>query len=268
MNEKQSMRSSGIADSVSSILANSFARFIYSFLFGSIAMLTAIKTGIWDLGVTLEDIRNRVDDVETLIRENGRRQDRQLDSLFREIAEKMDGEFSDLSRDLNRLDSKVSEEFASAGEHRDRLHDQAAKLLDRNRSQLVDEIKQTASTMKSQEEAREARIINAIDVLSLNISSIHKAFVTLMDDLVKEGRNAVDQQDQTSIRRWMNRVNYIIRSLAIQEEDGFFADRAVIKKDLQKLMAEYDKSQDIQFARQVLVIVESTRDLVAAGRIP
>lgn len=66
----------------------------------------------------------------------------------------------------------------------------------------------------------------------------------------------------------MHRVNYIIRSLAIQEEDGFFTDRAVIKKDLQKLMAEYDKSQDIELARKVLVIVESTRDLVAAGRIP
>ena len=241
MNDNQSVASARIADSVASFLANAFARFLFSFLFGSIAMLAAIKTGLLDLGVTLEEVRNRVDDVERLVRENGRWQDNELDSLLREITQRIDKEFSDLNTGVKNLSSEVSKEFASAGRHRRQLHDHVDALLGRSRSQLVGEIKQSASTVKSQQAASEERIIHAIAVLSLKVSSIHKAFVTLMDDLVEEGRNAVEQQDQAGIRRWMNRVNYIIRSLAIQEEDGFFADRAVIKKDLQKLMAEYDK---------------------------
>ena len=78
--------------------------------------------------------------------------------------------------------------------------------------------------------------------------------------------------DVTKIGRWIEKANYMVRSLAIPTEGGLLRNTAAVNNDLREAMERFDKERDydakMAHAQKVLVIVEAVKELAVGGRIP
>ena len=108
--------------------------------------------------------------------------------------------------------------------------------------------------------------------LSDQLAAVHSAFVERLNELAKEGSALIEGGDLTKIGRWIEKANYMVRSLAIPTEGGLLRNTAAVNNDLREAMEGFDKERDedakMAHAQKALVIVEAVRELAVGGRIP
>ena len=139
----------------------------------------------------------------------------------------------------------------------------------RQHSRKIDDVQKVV--LEGQVEAVKT-LSGQIKALSEQLDSARHALIDQLKRLVTDGKKAIDGKDLAEIRRWIEKANYMVRSLAIPTEAGFLKDTSVVKEDLRQAMEGFAKEKDrgdkMAHAKRVLVIVEAVCELAAGGRIP
>ena len=220
----------------------------------------------------------------------------ELESKIKEMGGKIDGahtKLANVTRELNDIDSTLQTSvnmFVQAERDRESKHQDQRKdveFLGNLTTKLIDDTarglrdlernvtektgvaehnilaKQIETTEGLREQVRE---------LSGQLAAVHSAFVERLNELAEEGSALIEEGDLTKIGRWIEKANYMVRSLAIPTEGGLLRNTAAVNNDLREAMEGFDKERDeeakMAHAQKALVIVEAVRELAVGGRIP
>ena len=220
----------------------------------------------------------------------------ELESKIKEMGGKIDGahtKLANVTRELNDIDSTLQTSvnmFVEAERDRESKHQDQRKdveFLGNLTTKLIDDTarglrdlernvtektgvaehnilaKQIETTEGLREQVRE---------LSGQLAAVHSAFVERLNELAEEGSALIEEGDLTKIGRWIEKANYMVRSLAIPTEGGLLRNTAAVNNDLREAMERFDKERDydakMAHAQKVLVIVEAVKELAVGGRIP
>ena len=250
-----------------------------SLLAGSSAALVVTQADIQKIG---EELRTIVTDAEKRISGQLERLEWKQGEITSSIRNTRD-EVTEVAREVNSESARIVADLAAASDGRERL----LNRVNANRQQAQDNflaLSDKSIGLSKQIDSTKRAVIDGhkgtgeqIQSLSDQFNSYQQSFIDEMTKLADEGREIVnndtilDDGRIAATRDWIAKANYMIRSLAIPTEDGWLKDTSAVKKDIQKAMEGFDRSDDetrMLHAQRVLVIVEAIRDLAKGGRIP
>ena len=254
-----------------------------STLLGGGAVLVALQSDVNDLKARIDGfntdieaidgsvsaLQESVNEVSTNVSKLGEKSD--------DVSGQITGAIGELKTQAKATRSTIEylkKEVTDKIDHSVVEHNRFAKTLslsaDEAHNEILHQVSSGFDMLQLQQEASDEKLNHQINLLSEKIFAARSAVITLMSELVDSGKRAVEDKDKDpdGIDQWMTRVNYVIRSLDIPTEDGFFTDKSVVKKDLRKAIEKYRATGDLEHASAALSIVESMKDLAVAGRVP
>ena len=252
-------------------LVNVGLNLIVTAAFSVAATLAAVQTGLVDLGqvvipdmrreidkaidrlntVTVTDLRSLAENVET----NGR-SITTLDNSVMDLTHHLDASVKSVTNLRYRLDESTTDIRSYVETRTDRLHQVLEGRLDRLKDMQTDH--------------RDA-VMDVLRALSDEQQGDRRAMERLFDHLVASGERAIEAGDPSNVLLWMDQALYVITSLDIFEQDGFFVDRSIAKTTLARAVARFRSHRNMDKGREdvetVMSIVRAVRELARTGRV-
>ena len=257
-------------------LVNVGVNLILTATFSVAATLAAVQTGLVDLGQeVIPDMRKEIDhrlseidkainrlntvtdlgSLEENVATNGR-SITTLDNSVRNLTHRLDASVKSVTDLRDRLDNSTTDIRSYVETRTDRLHHVLEGRLDRLKDKQTDH--------------RDA-VMDALRDLSDEQQSDRRAMERLFDHLVASGERAIEAGDPNNVLLWMDQALYVITSLDIFEQDGFFVDRSIAKTALARAIARFRNHRDMDKGREdvetVMSIVRAVRELARTGRV-
>lgn len=275
---EQQATGTGLTNSVSRVLqwtmGQVFGLIFTSVLAGTGSLYLMVRAGFLDasgqvtaLESTVEHRFDKIEEMQTAL-------DRKLESLGKldEIEETLDTSVRKLEDAWGHRKSEHEELEKSIGSFGSKVN----QLFEDTRGDLEQHISTTTDSATREVVAEQMRLAGQlreqISALSNQLAAVHSAFVDRLEDLAEEGKRLMRERDFIAIGRWIEKTNYMVRSLAIPTEEGLLKDTSAVNNDLREAMERFGKEQDddarMAHAQRVLVIVEAVRELAVGGRIP
>ena len=188
-------------------------------------------------------------------------------------------EIDDVALDIESLKDQIEGKYETAKNHRTALQDSIKDHQKIVQQSVNENIEHRTERIRESQTLYRDEIINQIQALPEKFNSVHHALIGMFDGLISDGasaiknaRNAGDAKDgrTDALYEWMLRANYVVRSLPIPSEDGFFLNRSLVERDLRTAISEYEKNageDKISHAERTLQIVRAVKDLAESGRI-
>ena len=204
-----------------------------------------------------------------------------LERLKQDLSEviQLIGEIDDVALDIEFLKDQAEDRYGAAKEQRQALQESIKAHQEIVQRSVNDNIELRTERVEENQKFYRDDIIDQIQALPERLNSVHHSFIGMFDRLIREGdlairdaRHVGDAGDDSTdaLYEWMLKANYVVRSLSIPSEDGFFKNSSLVKQDLRTAISEYEKNtgeNKISHAERTLQIVRAVRDLAASGGI-
>lgn len=222
--------------------------------------MTELQSKIKEMGVkidgahtTLADVTRELNDIDSTLERS--------DNMLVEAEKDRESKHHDQRRDVDSLVSLTTTFVEDTEDSLQHLQRHITKETDDAKHEISKE--QIELTKNLRDQIRE---------LSDQLAAVHSAFVERLNELAEEGSALIEEGDLTKIGRWIEKANYMVRSLAIPTEGGLLRNTAAVNNDLREAMERFDKERDydakMAHAQKALVIVEAVKELAVGGRIP
>ena len=278
------------AVAIASFIANHMTSLVLTLIVGSgaAASLVFLNEKADKINKQMMDVEVKVDNIMQTLNAHVNQQEidlkvvPRLEHLKQSLSEvkKLISEIDDVALDIESLKDQIEGKYEIAKEHREALQESIKEHQEIVQQSVNENIERRTERIGENQTLYRDEIINQIQALQEKFNSAHRALIGMFDSLISDGTLAIRDAENSKnaedvgtddLDEWMLRANYVVRSLPIPSEDGFFLNRSLVEQDLRKAISEYEKASNrinkVTHAKSTLNVVMAVKDLAASGGI-